>query len=109
MSRVKTLNRKSLQKQAGWPVLSKVAIVGGQFRHPTKKRPPLGVPTAEQTVVKPPRPPRHPVQEVIQQMTNWQRTQYNKTIRGLVREEKKLTEESHLALARSFVELERRG
>ncbi len=108
MSRAKTLNRRRLQGQAGWPVLSKVAIVGGQFRHPTKKRPPLGAPTFEQTVVRPPRPKIHPVQEVVQRMTNWQRTQYNRTLSELRREEKKLTEESHLALALSFAELERR-
>ncbi len=108
MSRAKSIARKRLQGQAGWPVLSKAAIVGGQFRHPTKKRPPLGVPTAAQSPIRLPRPPRHPLQEVIQGMTNWQRTQYNKTIRELVREEKKFTEELHLALAKSFAELERR-
>ncbi len=104
-----TAKRMDLQRRAGYPMLSKVAIVLRRFKHPTKRNHYLGVPKPEQVVVRPPRPPVHPVQACVQRMTGWQRTQWSRATAALRREEKKLTAKDELALAESYAELKRRS
>ena len=112
-SKGSSISRTSLQGQIGWPTTSRLIILGGLFVHPTKglRRHSPGRDVEVKKEHRLPKPRKHERSELnllVQGMTNWQRSQYQRAMATIRREEKRLQPKEHAALALTFTELQRR-
>ena len=111
--RGRTAQRLRLQEAMGWPSTSKLVILNGGFMHPTKgyrRHSPGCSVEVKPGMELPPEQPRKrtELQKAIQRMTNWQRTQFARTLGGLRREQKTLKPDAMLALALACGDMPRR-